>query len=94
MASLLNSSLDSRYIQDALGDPSTKNVFSTGGKSALLSAFGKIGYNFADKYVASYTLRRDGSSNLAPGHRWGTFPAVGLGWHISPSCRATNISQM
>src|SRR5438105_3120251 len=83
MAALLNSSIDSRYIQDALGDPSTKNVFSTGGKNALLSLFGKIGYNFGDKYVASYTLRRDGSSNLAPGHRWGTFPAVGLGWHIS-----------
>jgi TonB-linked SusC/RagA family outer membrane protein len=83
MSSLLNSNLDSRFIQDALGDPSTKNVFSTGGKNALLSVFGKIGYNFADKYVASYTLRRDGSSNLAPGHRWGTFPAVGLGWHIT-----------
>ncbi|HJQ11160.1 MAG TPA: SusC/RagA family TonB-linked outer membrane protein [Gemmatimonadaceae bacterium] len=83
MASLLNSNLDSRYIQDALGDPSTKNVFSTGGRNALLSLFGKVGYNFADKYVASYTLRRDGSSNLAPGHRWGTFPAFGLGWHIS-----------
>ncbi|HJQ10968.1 MAG TPA: SusC/RagA family TonB-linked outer membrane protein [Gemmatimonadaceae bacterium] len=83
MASLLNSNLDSRYVQDALGDPSTKNVSSFGGKSALLSVFGKLGYNFADKYVASYTLRRDGSSNLAPGHRWGTFPAFGLGWHIS-----------
>lgn len=83
MSNLLNSNLDSRYIQDALGDPSTKNVFSTGGKNALLSLFGKIGYNFGDKYVASYTLRRDGSSNLAPGHRWGTFPAFGLGWHIS-----------
>ncbi|HEX6627030.1 MAG TPA: SusC/RagA family TonB-linked outer membrane protein [Gemmatimonadaceae bacterium] len=83
MSSLLNPSLDNRYIQDALGDPSTKNVFSNGGKNALLSLFGKIGYNFADKYVASYTLRRDGSSNLAPGHRWGTFPAFGLGWHIT-----------
>jgi TonB-linked SusC/RagA family outer membrane protein len=83
MSSLLNPSIDNRYIQDALGDPATKNVFSNGGKNALLSLFGKIGYNFADKYVASYTLRRDGSSNLAPGHRWGTFPAVGLGWHIS-----------
>ena len=83
MASLLNTNIDSRYVQDALGDPSTKNVSSFGGKNALLSVFGKIGYNFADKYVASYTLRRDGSSNLAPGHRWGTFPAVGLGWHIS-----------
>jgi TonB-linked SusC/RagA family outer membrane protein len=83
MASLLNSNLDSRYVQDALGDPSTKNVSSFGGKNALLSLFGKVSYNFADKYVASYTLRRDGSSNLAPGHRWGTFPAFGLGWHIS-----------
>ena len=83
MSSLLNPSLDNRYIQDALGDPSTKNVFSNGGKNALLSLFGKISYNFADKYVASYTLRRDGSSNLAPGHRWGTFPAFGLGWHIT-----------
>jgi TonB-linked SusC/RagA family outer membrane protein len=83
IGNLLNSAIDSRYIQDALGDPNTKDVFSSGGKSALLSLFGKIGYNFADKYVASYTLRRDGSSNLAPGHRWGTFPAFGLGWHIS-----------
>ena len=83
MANLLNTDLNNRYIQDPLGDPKTKNVFSTGGKHALLSLFGKLGYNFADKYVASFTLRRDGSSNLAPGHRWGTFPAVGLGWHIS-----------
>jgi TonB-linked SusC/RagA family outer membrane protein len=33
--------------------------------------------------VASVTLRRDGSSRLAPGHRWGTFPAFGLGWRIT-----------
>lgn len=80
---LVNTSLDSRYIQDALGDPSTKNVSSSGGKSALLSLFAKADYNFADKYVASATVRRDGSSRLGPGHRWGTFPAFGLGWHIS-----------
>jgi TonB-linked SusC/RagA family outer membrane protein len=80
---LVNTSVGSRYVQDALADPKTKNVFSTGGQNALLSLFGKVGYNFADKYVASYTIRRDGSSNLAPGHQWGTFPAVGLGWHLS-----------
>ena len=80
---LLNTGLDSRYIQDALGDPTTKNVFSSGGRTALLSFFGKAGLNFADKYVASFTLRKDGSSNLGPAHRWGTFPAVGLGWRIS-----------
>ncbi len=83
MANLLNSDVNSRYIQDALGDASTKDVFSTGGKSALLSVFGKADYNFADKYVASFTVRRDGSSRLAPGHQWGTFPAFGLGWRLT-----------
>ncbi len=78
---LVNTSIDSRYIGDALG--TSKNVFTTGGQNSLLSVFGKADYNFADKYVASFTLRRDGSSRLAPGHQWGTFPAVGLGWRIS-----------
>src|SRR6266550_1735373 len=80
---LLNTDINSRYIQNALGDPKTKDVSSTGGKSALLSLFGKADYNYADKYVASFTVRRDGSSRLAPGHQWGTFPAFGLGWRIS-----------
>jgi TonB-linked SusC/RagA family outer membrane protein len=83
MNNLLNTSQNSRYIQDALGDPSTKNVLSRGGRSAILSLFGKADYNFGDKYVASFTVRRDGSSRLAPGHQWGTFPAFGIGWHIT-----------
>ena len=83
IANLLNDDLNSRYIQDALGQASTKNVFSTGGKSAILSLFGKADWNYSDKYVASFTLRRDGSSRLAPGHRWGTFPAFGLGWRVT-----------
>ncbi|MFL5621242.1 MAG: SusC/RagA family TonB-linked outer membrane protein [Gemmatimonadaceae bacterium] len=83
IGNLLNTNVNSRYINDALADPSTKNDSSAGGKAALLSLFGKIDYNFGDKYVASFTVRRDGSSRLAPGHRWGTFPAVGFGWHIT-----------
>jgi TonB-dependent starch-binding outer membrane protein SusC len=82
-ANLLNTGIDSRYIQDALCDPTTKDVSSTGGKSALLSFFGKADYNYGDRYYASLTLRRDGSSRLSPSHRWGTFPAVGLGWRLS-----------
>ena len=83
LGNLLNNNLDARYINDALGDATTKNVSSTGGKAALLSLFAKADYNFADKYIASFTVRRDGSSRLAPGHQWGSFPAFGLGWHIS-----------
>lgn len=82
-ANLLNTDVNSRYIQDALCDPTTKNVSSAGGKSALLSFFGKADYIFADRYYLSLTLRRDGSSRFGPSHRWGTFPAIGAGWKLS-----------
>ena len=83
LGNLLNTSLESRFIQDALGDAATKNVTSSGNRYALLSLFGKADLNFADRYVASATVRRDGSSRLGPANRWGTFPAFGLGWHVS-----------
>ena len=83
LSSLLSTDLDARFIQDALGDAKTKVVNSYGGRSALMSFFGKADYNFADRYVASVTVREDGSSRLGPNNRWGTFPAVGLGWRIS-----------
>jgi TonB-linked SusC/RagA family outer membrane protein len=82
-SNLLSDDLNSRYVQDALGDSKTKTAFTSGGESALLSYFGKADYNFADRYVASLTVRRDGSSRLGPAHRWGTFPAFGLGWRVS-----------
>lgn len=83
MSNLINTDLNSRFVQDALGDAATKNVSSFGGQSALVSFFGKADYNFDDRYVVSFTLRQDGSSNLGPAHRWGTFPAVGLGWRLT-----------
>jgi TonB-linked SusC/RagA family outer membrane protein len=83
MANFRSTDENSLYIQSTLGDPSTRNVSSTGGVSSLLSYFGKADYNFQDKYVASVTVRRDGSSRLGPDHRWGTFPAFGLGWRIT-----------
>jgi TonB-dependent starch-binding outer membrane protein SusC len=78
---LLNKRVDYRYVQDALC--ARNPAFSSGGESALLSFFGKLDYNFNDRYVASFTLRRDGSSRLSPANRWGTFPAFGLGWRIT-----------
>jgi TonB-linked SusC/RagA family outer membrane protein len=83
MSNLINDDLNSRYLQPTLGDAASMTVFSEGGKSAGLSFFGKADYNFAEKYVASVTLRQDGSSTLGPSHRWGTFPAFGLGWRLS-----------
>src|SRR2546428_9108214 len=61
---LLNANPASRYIDDALGVASTKTVNSTGFFDRLLSFFGKADYNFGEKYYASVTVRRDGSSKL------------------------------
>jgi TonB-dependent starch-binding outer membrane protein SusC len=82
-ANLLSTDPSSRYIQDALGDAKTKVVNSFGGEYALLSVFGKADYSYDEKYIASFTVRRDGSSRLGANSRWGTFPAVGLGWRVS-----------
>jgi TonB-linked SusC/RagA family outer membrane protein len=80
---LINTAPDTRYIQDVLGAAATKNVADTGSISRLLSFFGKADYNFAEKYYASVTIRRDGSSNLGPNNQWGTFPAFNVGWRLS-----------
>ena len=49
----------------------------------LLSFFGRFNYTLADKYLATVTLRADGSSKFAKGHRWGYFPSVALAWRVS-----------
>jgi TonB-linked SusC/RagA family outer membrane protein len=49
---------------------------------SLFSYFGKINYDFDQRYLLSFTLRRDGSSRLGE-NKWGNFPAVSAGWRIS-----------
>jgi TonB-dependent starch-binding outer membrane protein SusC len=83
--------VDSRYINDALCDPTSKNVFSSGGTRTLLSFFGKADYSFAEKYYLSLTMRRDGSSSFGLTNRWGTFPAVGAGWKLSRESFGQNL---
>lgn len=51
-------------------------------KSALLSYFGRLNYNFDEKYLLEANFRSDGSSRFAKGHRWGLFPSFSLGWRI------------
>lgn len=45
--------------------------------------FGRVMYDYADKYFVNASLRRDASSAFAPGHRWGTFGSVGLAWQMN-----------
>ena len=53
------------------------------GGGGLMSYIGRLQYNFREKYLLSATVRADGSSNFAEGHRWGTFPSVSAGWIFS-----------
>ncbi len=66
-------------------DASTGVEKSTGNKSAysLISFFGKVDYNWKDRLLASFTIRRDGSSRFGRNNRYGTFPAATLGYRIS-----------
>lgn len=51
--------------------------------SKLIGFFGRIGYNLADKYFATFSLRHEGSSKFGANNKWGNFPAVSIGWRIS-----------
>lgn len=47
------------------------------------SVFGRVNYNFDNRYLLQATIRRDGSSKFGKDKRWGTFPSVAVGWRIS-----------
>jgi TonB-dependent starch-binding outer membrane protein SusC len=49
----------------------------------LASFFGRANYNLHDRYLATVSIRRDGSSRFGPENQWGTFPAVALAWRLS-----------
>ncbi|HIO27374.1 MAG TPA: SusC/RagA family TonB-linked outer membrane protein, partial [Flavobacteriaceae bacterium] len=51
-------------------------------KSVLLSYFGRINYNFDDRYIIKASLRADASSKLNPDDRWGYFPSAAVAWNI------------
>ncbi|MBT9187571.1 SusC/RagA family TonB-linked outer membrane protein [Zobellia russellii] len=69
------------FVLGAATGVRTSNGSSSG--SRLLSQFGKLNYSYGDKYLASVTVRRDGSSRFGPDNRYGIFPAFTLGWRIS-----------
>jgi TonB-linked SusC/RagA family outer membrane protein len=50
---------------------------------ALISYFGRVLYDYRNKYLFTATLRRDGSSNFGENNRWGFFPSFSLGWVMS-----------
>jgi TonB-dependent starch-binding outer membrane protein SusC len=70
------------YFQLSAGTGISTNTGNTTGDK-LLSYFGKLNYQFSDKYLASVTLRDDGSSRFGANNRYGLFPAGSVGWRIN-----------
>lgn len=62
----------------------TGNTTVTGGSTgnSLFSQFGRLDYNFSNKYLAAVTIRRDGSSRFGSENQYGIFPAASIGWRI------------
>lgn len=48
----------------------------------LASYFGRVSYNYDERYMVEATVRRDGSSRFGPNNKWGNFPSVSVGWNI------------
>lgn len=61
----------------------TAQSFGTGSGYSLISYFGKLNYNYDDKYMASLTVRHDGSSRFGRNNRYATFPSLSAGWRIN-----------
>lgn len=69
------------YMQLDAGEAEKDNGGNTI-NNTMISWFGKINYNFDNRYMASVTLRRDASSVFGSNNRWATFPAFSLGWSL------------
>ena len=67
----------------AVGDASTATNNGNGSSWAIESYYGRLNYNYADRYLLTATLRADGSSNLGPNNRWGWFPSAAFAWRAS-----------
>ncbi len=66
------------------GQDSTDLTYGAAGVNyRLISYFGRVQYDFDEKYLFTATLRRDGSSNFGANNRWGMFPSFSAGWVVS-----------
>jgi TonB-dependent starch-binding outer membrane protein SusC len=78
----------SGFASDALiNDPLAASILAFNGINYTLyrydAIYGRLGYNFEEKYIVNLTARRDGSSRFGPGKQFGNFGAAGVGWIFS-----------
>ncbi len=75
----------------ALGTP-YENSSSYGSPTRISSFFGRVNYSYDDRYLATFTLRADGSSKFSKNNRWGVFPAVAVAWRASQEKFLKNVN--
>jgi len=68
---------------DAEQDTGNKNSIDDTDQTSISSLFGRVGYNYRDKYYGDISFRYDGSSKFAAENRWGFFPSFSGAWRIS-----------
>ena len=71
---------DIHNLRLATGTPTVSSGF---GSSAMASFFTRETYNYDDRYMATYTFRRDGSSNFGPDNRWANFHSFAASWRFT-----------
>ena len=77
-------SFDSEILdQMNAGNSAGQTLNAYDSETARASYMARVNYNYAQRYLAEFNIRRDGSENFAPSRRWGTFMSASLGWVIS-----------
>ena len=91
----MNMDAENLPIEEALwnnmGSVSALRTYGTGLMQRQMESYmARINYSYDNRYMITASVRRDGASQLAEGHKWAPFPSVALGWRIdrSPGCRA------
>jgi TonB-linked SusC/RagA family outer membrane protein len=77
---------DYAYVSNGTAATTDKGLGASGNphdKSRSVSYFGRLGWNYDERYMVNVTVRRDGSSKFASGHRFGTFPSISAGWNVT-----------
>jgi TonB-linked SusC/RagA family outer membrane protein len=77
----IKATIDNTATPSALTDLALAGGIGNVDYSALASYFGRLDYNFDERYMIEATLRRDGSSRFGPNNKWALFPAVSVGWN-------------
>jgi len=85
-----------QYLSNGVGTPTDPHGLTGGNESkwALFSLFARVGYAYDDKYLATFSFRRDGSSRLQPDNRYGNFFSGSVGWRIDKEAFMENVPEI